>query len=143
MFSFLYHCQEFYWSWLSIWVTQRVSCKKQELHTLHEHLISAPFFYGIYDADFFLVFCVALLCVFAFWVPCCDVRYDFRIKTMFDSSLPAVVCSSAHVLFTLFVFAYVSNTYCVVFLFSFSSSCVPYVANFSRLSISDRPFGIL
>ena len=29
---------------------------------------------------------VALLCVFAFWVPCCDVRYYFRIKTMFCSS---------------------------------------------------------
>jgi hypothetical protein len=28
----------------------------------------------------FLVFCVVLLCVFTFWVPCCDVR----IKTMFS-----------------------------------------------------------
>jgi len=28
------------------------------------------------------------------------------------------------------------NTYCVVFLFCFSSSCVPYVASFSGLSIS-------
>ena len=28
-----------------------------------------------------------------------------------------------------------SNTYCVVFLLCFSSSCVPYVASFSRLSI--------
>ena len=31
----------------------------------------------------FLVFWVVLLCVFTLWVPCCDVRYDFRIKTMF------------------------------------------------------------
>jgi len=31
-----------------------------------------------------------------------------------------------------------SNTYCVVF-----SSCVPYVARFSGLSICDCPFGIL
>jgi len=30
--------------------------------------------------------------VFAFWVPCCDVRYDFRIKTMFSSPLSPVVC---------------------------------------------------
>ena len=44
--------------------------------------------------------------VFPFWVPCCDVRYDLNIKTMFGSSLPPVVCRSAHVLFTLFVFAY-------------------------------------
>jgi hypothetical protein len=30
---------------------------------------------------------------------------DFRIKTMFSSFLPPVVCGSAHVLFALFVFA--------------------------------------
>jgi hypothetical protein len=35
------------------------------------------------------------------------------------------------------------NTYCVVFLFCFSSTCVPYAASFSWLSISDCPFGIL
>jgi hypothetical protein len=33
--------------------------------------------------------------------------------------------------------------YCVVFLFCFSSSCVPYIASFSGLSICDCPFGIL
>jgi len=32
------------------------------------------------------------------------VHYDFRIKTMFGSSLLPVVCRRAHVLFTLFVF---------------------------------------
>ena len=48
--------------------------------------------------------------------------YDFRIKTMFGSSLPPVVCKMAHILFTIFVFAcayVVSNTYCVVLLFFF------------------------
>ena len=49
-------------------------------------------------------FSVILLDVFMFWVPCCDVRYDFRIKTMFGSSLPPVVCRRDCVLFTLFVF---------------------------------------
>jgi len=34
-------------------------------------------------------FCV--IYIFTFWVPCCDVRYDFNIKTMFGSSLPPVV----------------------------------------------------
>jgi hypothetical protein len=53
---------------------------------------------------FFLVFCVVLLCVFMFLVVCYDVRYDFRIKTMFDSSLSPVACRRDHVLFTLFVF---------------------------------------
>jgi hypothetical protein len=31
----------------------------------------------------------------------------------------------------------------ILFLLCFSSSCVPYVAGFSRLSIFDCPFGIL
>jgi hypothetical protein len=39
------------------------------------------FFGGIRVVHFFLiVFCVALSCPFTFRVPCCDVRYDFRIK---------------------------------------------------------------
>jgi hypothetical protein len=60
-------------------------------------------------------------------------------------SLPPAVCRRAHVLFTLFVFVCVlmSTTYCVVFLFCFSSSCVPYVASFSGLPIFDCPFSIL
>jgi len=49
---------------------------------------------------------VDCFCVLTFSVPCCSVRYDFRIKTMFDSSLPPVVCRMAHVLFTFFVFVY-------------------------------------
>ena len=56
----------------------------------------------------FLVFCVVLSYVFTFWLPCCHVRYDFRIKTMFGwYLLPPVVCRRAHWFFfyTLFVFA--------------------------------------
>jgi len=52
----------------------------------------------------FSVFCAVLLCVFTFWIPCSGVHYDFRIKTMFGSSLSQVVCSRALVLFKLFVF---------------------------------------
>jgi len=37
----------------------------------------------------------------------------------------------------------VSNTYCVVFLFCFSSSCGSYVASFSGLFFVDCPFRIL
>ena len=63
------------------------------------------------------VFCVVLLCVFSY----CDVRYNFRIQTMFCSSLPSVVCRSVHVLFTLFVFIFVQwcpthNVLCFIFL---------------------------
>ena len=66
---------------------------------------------------------------FVLW---CDVRYDFRIKT-FGSCLPPVVCL-IYVICICFCIV-VSNTFCVVFLLSFSSSCVPYIASFSGLSI--------
>jgi hypothetical protein len=87
--------------WLYIWVTQRMSYKKQELLTLRDHLSSPPGSVLL----IFLVFCVFLLCVFTLLVPNCDFRYDFRMKTMFGSYLSAVVCRRAHVLFTLFVVA--------------------------------------
>ena len=48
--------------------------------------------------SFFVLFCYVSLCF-----PSCDVRHDFRLKTMFDSSLPPAVCRRAHVLFTVFV----------------------------------------
>ena len=38
-----------------------------------------------------------------FLVPCYDIRYDFRIETIFGWSLPLVVCRRAHVLLTLCV----------------------------------------
>jgi hypothetical protein len=41
------------------------------------------------------------------------------------------------------IYIVVSNTYCVVFLFCLSSSCVLYVASFSGLFIFDCPFGVL
>ena len=53
----------------------------------------------------FLVFCVVLLCVFTFLVPCCDVCYDFHIKNnVWFVFTPQVVCRRANVLFMLFVF---------------------------------------
>ena len=48
----------------------------------------------------FLVVFFALLCIFGFLVPCCDVRYDFRIKTKEKKrcSVRPVVCRKDHVL---------------------------------------------
>ena len=91
--------------WLYIWVTQRMSYKKQELLTLRDHLSSPPGFLVGSVLLIFLVFGVFLLCVFTFLVPNCDFRYDFRMKTMFGSHLSPVVCRRVHVLFTLFVVA--------------------------------------
>ena len=68
-----------------------------------------------------------------FLVPSCDVRYEFRLKTMFSSSLPPVVCMWAHVLFTMFssslppvvcMWAHVLFTLFVFVQFVFTSSCM-------------------
>jgi hypothetical protein len=48
---------------------------------------------------------------------CCDVRYNFRIKKMFGSSLPLVACLIYVICVCLRIV--VSNTYCVVFCFVF------------------------
>jgi hypothetical protein len=50
----------------------------------------------------YLIFDVVKLHVFHVLVPCCDVRYHFRVKTMFVLIPICVV----HVLFKLFVFIY-------------------------------------
>jgi len=76
----------------------------------------------------FLVFCAVRLCIVTFWIPCCNVRSDFRIETMLGLPLPPVVCRMDDVLFTFVCVCLrivVSNTYCVVFLFCFSSSMLP------------------
>jgi hypothetical protein len=45
----------------------------------------------------FSFFSCSIMCLY---VLSCDIRYDFRIKSMFSSSLPPVICRRAHVLFT-------------------------------------------
>jgi hypothetical protein len=42
--------------------------------------------FGEIRVDHLFNFCVALLCVFAFWIPCRDVRYDFRFQYHVHSS---------------------------------------------------------
>jgi len=95
---------------------------------------SLPVFCGVRVAYIF-TFCVVILCVFTFWVPCCDVRYDFHMEAMFGLDFPPVVCgglvSCLCYLFRICLSLMVSSAYCVVFLLCFSSSFVPYVASFS------------
>jgi hypothetical protein len=45
-FSVLYNCQYFDRTCLYIWVMRRVSCKKQEISAIHNHLGSPPVFSG-------------------------------------------------------------------------------------------------
>jgi hypothetical protein len=76
------------------------------------------------------------------WIPCCDVRYDFRMNTMFGSCLPPVVYMKTRVLFPLFVFVYAlwCPTYIVLFIALFF---FVFCARFSGLCIFDCSFGIL
>ena len=103
---------------LIIWVTWRVSHKRQELLTIVEH----PGFFSCVRVAH--LFSLRVLSYYVFLR--CDVRYDFGIKPIFGSSLPPVVCRRAHVIFTLFVCVriVVSNTYCIVcVVFSFFVVC--------------------
>ena len=78
--------------------------------------------------------------------PCCAVRYDFGLETMFGSSSPPVGYRRTPVLFILFVFVNggVQHILCCVFvLFDFFLCPVSNVQCVSGLSICDCPFGIL
>ena len=72
---------------------------------------------------------------------CYDVRYDFRIKTMFSLSFPPIIVRGLmSYLWYLCLFAYsgVQHILCCIFVL-FSLSCVPYVFSFSGLAIFDCP----
>jgi len=82
-----------------------------------------------------------------FLIPSFDVRYGFRLKTMFGSTLPLVVCRKARVLFTLSIFLlahhgvqHILGCVCFCLLLVF---CVSNVACFSGLSIFDCPTCII
>ena len=115
MFSFLYHCLDVYQTWLYIWVTRRVSYKMHELLLPFVNTWVHPWLFGGSFLLIFLVIWVVLLCVFRFWVPCCDVRYDVHMITMFGSSLTPIVCLSYVICVSLRIV--VSNTYCFVVFF--------------------------
>ena len=74
-----------------------------------------------------LLFCVVLLCVFTFLVPCCGVL-RFLYKMMFGLSLSQVVYKKTHVLFTLFVFLCVEwcPTHIVCFVLFLFILCLEY-----------------
>ena len=93
---------------LYIWVTQRVSYKNQELFTLREHMSSPPDLYV-----HLFTFCVVLIGVSTFWIPCCDAVMSVTIsvwkRCLVRLFLQLFV--EGHVLFRLFMFV------CVQWLF--------------------------
>ena len=144
MFSFLYHYQDIYRTWL-VYMSTTVSVL-WKAGTVYPSWSpsSSPVFWWVRVVHVFSFLCCPIICLYivssVLWSPC-----HFLIKTsQFGSFLPLVVCRRAHVLFTCVCLrVMVSNTYCVVFLFCFCLSCVACVANFSRLSIFDCTVGVL
>jgi hypothetical protein len=134
-----YHCQDFYWTYC-IWVTRRVSYKKQELLTIREHLSSPLVFGGVRVAHLFSLLCCSIMCLYVLSsVLWCPLR--FPPKTIFCSFLPPVVCRMRNVLSTLVVFVcvqwcptHIVLCFCFVFL--------RLVAIFSLSSFFDCLFGI-
>jgi hypothetical protein len=64
MFSFLYHCQDIYQTWLYIWVTRRVSYKKQDPITLRENPCS--FWWGCLCCSSFYFYVLSfLVCLYS------------------------------------------------------------------------------
>jgi hypothetical protein len=124
-----------------IYVTRRLLYNKQQLLIPREHL-SSPLSFGGIRVAIFLFFCIVLLCVFTFLLPCCDIHYDSCIETMFGSSIPPVVCRRVHDLFTLFVFTHSGAQHLLYCVFCFVClrlvCCAP---SFSRLSVLDCLFG--
>ena len=70
---------DLYRTWLYIWVTRRVSYKKQELLTLREHIRSLSLLNCWWDP---YTCCSSWFFVLSSYV---SLRYDFHIKTMFGS----------------------------------------------------------
>ena len=75
-----------------------------------------------------------IICSFTSWVPYFDICYGFRIKTMFGSTLPPIVCQGEGGQLYLHAYIGVQHILCCVLMFCFSSSCVPNVASFSGFS---------
>jgi hypothetical protein len=95
----------------------------------------------------FYFFCVVLLYVSTFLVSCCDVRYDFRAKTMFGSVrlyLQLFVAGLISYLRYLCLFAYSGIQHILCCVYFVCLRLVYPISSFSGLSIFDRcPFGIL
>ena len=98
-------------------------------------------YYWVRVAHLFLFLCVFYYVSLRSEVSCCDVRSYFRMKSSVGLYLKLFVgeLMSYWRYLCLFVYSGVQHHIALCF----SSSCVPYVASVSGLSIFDCPFGIL
>ena len=106
--------------------------------------LAPEFTLGFWWGPVFTCLCCPIMCLYVLSsVLWCLLRFPFKtdVQCVFTSScLLAGVCHIYVICICLRIV--LSNTYCVVFWLCFSSSCVLYVASFSRLSFFDCPFGI-
>ena len=117
-------------------MTQVLYWKAGNAYTLLEH---PRFLGGVRVAHLFsFFFCVVLLCVFTFWVLCCDARYNFRINTTYLRLFGLV-----SYLRWLCLLTYSGVQHILYWCFCLCSSWVPCVVSFSGLSIYDCLFSIL
>ena len=104
-----------------------------------EHLSSPPVFAGGPCCSSFEFLCSPVMCLYALSsVLWCPLRFPYIKQCSVRLYLQLFVAGVMTYLRYLCFFAH-----SVVFLFCLSSSCVPYVASFSGLSIFDCPFDIL
>ena len=121
--SLRYHCQYLYRTWLYIWVTRRVSNKKQDLLALREHMSSPPV---VRDAHLFSGLCCPIICLYVLssvlWCPLRflhinDVWFVFTSSCLWDGSSPIyVICSCLRsvVCCCFFVFLFWISSFCVL-----------------------------
>ena len=126
------------WTWAPF-----VFWKKQQ----HTNTTFPPLFFLVESVliIFLVLLCCSIMCLcvlsFALWSPLRfphnnDVQFVFTSNCLSEGSCHIyVICVCLRIV--------VSNTYCVVCLVCFSSSCVHYVASVFGLSIFDCPFRIL
>jgi hypothetical protein len=118
-----------------------MSYNKQELLTFREHLVGSVlliflFIFFCFLLSYYVSYVVysVLWCTLLFPHKRCLVRLCLQLFVGGIMSCLRLFCICLCVV--------VSGSCCVVFLFCFSSSCLPYVASLSGLPIFDCPFGV-
>ena len=92
-------------------INPRITSAKPEIQHNYLHSYSGAHEYAsviVYIYQLYLCCSCCLLHVFTLSILCCDVCYDFRVKTMLILSLLPLVLSEVYVLFILIVFIYTS-----------------------------------
>ena len=135
-FSFLCHWQEFYQTWL--WVTQRMSYKKQELLTLCNTCVLHQFFYGVSVANLFSFLTLCNTCVLHQFFDGVSVANLFSFLTLWNTCVLHQFFDGIHVAN---LFRFLCCLLCFVCLRTVS--CVPNLACVSGLFNLGCPFGFL